>query len=325
MAAISTEEKPTAIVEIERLGFGWTEVAQYDYDKLDPARRIQVRDMNHYAPKDEVERYAIQMADNVFPPIIVTSDDWIGDGNTRVGARKLRKERYGPAIVLDVKWEGSTDKVQAELIALAATLNSQNGRALDRKEARAVAAHLVGLNWKAEQIARAIGVKPGIVSAVKREIDAEAKLTKVGLDGNGSLKGASLRALGQTPVLALNDAPYREVAQLAADAGLNAGEVIALAKDAKAEGGDAEALALIKATRDEFADRIREHELTGAAKPPLARQLRQSLGRITKHVGDDPATLVETNPTAIEAHVLALTQSIDVLAAVLAAQEAHTR
>lgn len=323
MSAIAAQEKPTAIVEIERLGFGWKEVAQYDFEKLDPKRRIQVRAVNHYAPKEEVERYAIQMADNVFPPSIVTSDGWICDGNTRAGAKKLRKERYGPVIVLDVAWETASDKTRGELIALAATLNSQHGRALDRKEARAVAARLVEMNWKSEQIARALGVKPGIVSQVKREIDAERKLTKVGLDSNGGLKGASLRALGQSPVLALNDVPYREVAQLAADAGLNSGEIVSLAKEAKALGGDVEALALIAATREEFADRIRENELTGSAKPPLARQLRQSLGRITKHVGDDPATLVETNPVAIEAHVLALTQSIDVLTAVLAAQEAQ--
>ena len=323
MSAITTE-KPTAIVEIERLGFSWTEVAQYDLEKLDTKRRVQVRGEGHYAPKDEVERYAIQMAHSQFPPIIVTEDDWIVDGNTRVGGSLERGNKFFPAIVLGVSFGKATEKQQDELHALAATLNSQNGRALDRKEARAVAAKLVNLNWKTDQIARAIGVQKNIVGAVKREIDAEKKLTKVGLDGNGALKGASLRALGQTPVLALNDAPYREVAQLAADAGLNQGEIVALAKSAKESGSDADALALIASTRAEFVDRIREHALTGAGKPPVARQLRQGMGWITKFAGTDPESLVETNPVAIEAHVEALKQSISILTAVLTAQEKHS-
>lgn len=323
MSAITTE-KPTAIVEIERLGFSWTEVAQYDLEKLDTSRRVQVRDTPHYAPKDEVERYSIQMAYSQFPPIIVTEDAWVLDGNTRVGACLERGNKFFPALVLGVSWGKASEKQKNELVALAATLNSQNGRPLDRKEARAVAAKLVSLNWKTEQIARAIGVQKNIVGAVKREIDAEKKLTKVGLDGNGALKGASLRALGQTPVLALNDAPYREVAQLAADAGLNQGEIISLAKSAKESGSDADALAVISATRAEFADRIREHALTGAGKPPVARQLRQGMGWITKYAETDPESLVETNPVAIEAHVDALKQSISILTAVLAAQEKHS-
>jgi hypothetical protein len=322
MSAITTE-KSTAVIEVERLGFTWTEVAQYDLEKLDPTRRVQVREMNHYAPKDEVERYAIMMAHSEFPPIIVTSDDWIVDGNTRAGASLKRGNKFFPAIMLDVGYLKGTQKQKDELHALAATLNSQHGRALDRKEARIVAAKLIGLNWKAEQIARAIGIQKNIVGAVKREIDAEAKLTKVGLDGNGSLKGASLRALGQTTVLVLNDAPYREVAQLAADAGLNQSEIQALAKSAKDQGSDTDALAVIAATRAEFSERIREHELTGAGKPPVARQLRQALGRITKFEGTSPATLIETNPVAIQAHTEALAQSIAILTAVLAAQEKH--
>jgi hypothetical protein len=320
MSTIITE-KSSAVTEIERLGFSWKEVAQYDLEKLDPKRRVQVRTAAHYAPKDEIERYAVMMAHSEFPPIIVTTDDWIVDGNTRVGGSLERGQKFFPAIVVDVAWTKGSEKQRRELIALAATLNSQHGRSLDRKEARVVAATLIELNWKAEQIARAIGVQKNIVGAVRREIDAEKKLTKVGLDGNGSLKGASLRALGQTPVLALNDAPYREVALLAADAGLNQGEIVALAKAAKEQGGDVQALELIAKEREEFSERIREHELTGAGKPPVARQLRQALGRITKYEGMIPETLTETNPVAIESHIAALVQSISILTAVLAAQE----
>jgi hypothetical protein len=319
MTAIPTP-KPSWVVEIERLGFGFKEVAQYDLSKLDTSRRVQVRDTSHYAPKDEVERYAIQMAHSEFPPIVVTSDDWITDGNTRAGACEVRGNKFFPAIVLDVEWATATQKRKDELRALAATLNSQNGRALDRKEARAMGRTLVGMGWKSEQIGRALGITAGVVGQVKKEIDAEKKLTKVGLDGNGSLKGASLRALGVQQVLDLNDKPYREVAVLAADAGLNAKEIVALAKEAKAKGSDDDALALITATRAELSERIKDQQLTGKSKPPAARLLRQALGGVVKYAGQE-LSLVETNPEAIPQHVEMLTTAVAVLQEALRLQE----
>lgn len=66
--------------EVERFfGKQYHEEASFDLSKLSPDRRIQSRESAHFAPKEEVERYAIQMAENVFPPIVVTSDNWLLD------------------------------------------------------------------------------------------------------------------------------------------------------------------------------------------------------------------------------------------------------
>lgn len=319
--ASATQAKPSAIVEVERLGFGWSEVAQYDLTRLDVSRRVQVREVGHYAQKDIVEQFAIQMGESQFPPIVVTNDDWIVDGNTRVGAALRRKAKFFPALVLDVRWGGASSKQQSELRMLAATLNAQGGVRLTAKETREVAGYGISLGWKAEQIGRAIGLAAAGVTAIKKEIEAATKLKRVGLDLNGdrSIKSASLRALGAKDVLALNDVPFRDLARLAGDAGLNAGEIASLAKEARQTGSDAGAVTLLTSQRTEMGDRIRERELTGVGKPPMSRQLRQHLGFVTKYAGKEHE-LLETDPKVFATHTEALTNAIAVLSAVLEMQ-----
>lgn len=321
MAKTSAPVNSTAIVEIERLGFGWALVPDYDLARLEGKQReVQVRESKHYSPRETVEQYAIMMGETAFPPPVLTADDRIVDGNTRVAARLKRKEKITPAIVLEVSWEDATEKQKAELIALAATLNQTGGQRLTSKESREVAASLIELNWKTEEIGRAIGVKSATVAQVKREIAAVKKLDKVGMGTNGALRGASLRALGVEKVVNLNDAPFRELALLAADAGFNSGEITSTAKEIRETGSDEGGLERIKALRVELGNRIREHKLTGAAKPPVSRQLRQHLGYVTKFDGQ-AQDLVETDKNVQAMHVESLTRSIAVLTEVLRLQE----
>lgn len=317
----SVQPKSTAVVEIERLGFSCTEVAEYEIEALDYNRRVQVREEGHYNPRELVERYAVQMGETAFPPIVVTNDGWIVDGNTRVEARKrIRKEKFSPALVLDVSWATATPKQKRYLNILAGTLNANSGLALTAKEARELAADMIKEGFKAEQIGRAIGMKAAGVTQVKKEIDAAEKLKRVGLDTNGSLKGASLRALGAKDVLALNDAPYRELATLAADAGFNASEITSTAREIKATGADDSATKMLGDLRLELNDRIRERELTGVGKPPVSRQLRQALGNVTKFVGREHE-LIETDPNVSVKHIETLKLAIAVLSEVLRLQE----
>jgi len=319
VTASAAQTKPTAIVEIERLGFGWDVVPEYDLGRLSVERRVQTRESKNYAPKETVEQFAIAMGEVPFPPIVVTSDDWIVDGNTRVGAKLKRKEKFSSAIVLDVAFKGANVKQEHLLHALAATLNQMGGLRLTSKEVREVAMRLVELGWRTEQIGRAIGLAPGGVTMVKKEIEAAAKLKRVGLDPNGAVRSASLRALGAKDVVGLNDVPFRELATLAADAGLNAGEITSTAKEARATGSDTGAVDLISKLRTEYGDRIQERKLTGVGKPPMSRQRRQHLGFVTKFEGREQE-LIETDPKVNETHVNALYDAITVLGKVLLSQ-----
>jgi hypothetical protein len=319
----ATPAQPTAAeTEIERLGFEFSEVAQYDLEQLSPDRRVQVRETGHYAPRESVARYAVQMSHSAFPPVVVTRDRWIVDGNTRVGASLLRKEKFFPALVISADFGGANQKTQDELFALAATLNAQNGVPLTAKETRGAVRRFVALGWLNEQIGRAIGVKASTVTAVRKEIEAERKLEKVGLAVNGgkdALKGASLRALGAKDVLALNDVPFKTLAELARDADFNAKEIIDAAKDAKAAGSDSAALTKLEELRAEMRDRIQQKTLTGVGKPPVSRQVRQHLGNVLKYEGHE-RDLLETDPDVSAKHIEAIEKTIAILTRVLEMQ-----
>jgi hypothetical protein len=71
--------------------------AEYDLTLIDPDGRVQVRIDKNNAPREMVERFAGQMSFSVFPPIVVTQDNRIVDGNTRYRARLKREDRFTPA------------------------------------------------------------------------------------------------------------------------------------------------------------------------------------------------------------------------------------
>ena len=283
---------------------------------------MQVRDVGHYEPKESVARYAVQMNHTEFPPIVVTQDQWIVDGNTRVGAKLLRKEKFFPALVLDTKYEGASQKRKDELHALAATLNAQEGVPLTGKETRRAVRTFISLGWLNEQIARSIGVKPTTVTQVRKEIDAERKLERVGLATNGdkdSIKGAALRALGAKDVVSLNDIPFKTLAELARDADLNAKEILDTAREVREAGSDQAALAKLEELRAEMRDRIQQKKLTGTGKPPLSRQVRQHLGNVLKFEGRE-SELLETDPDVSPKHIAAIEKTIEILTKVLSMQ-----
>lgn len=308
---------PGAIAEIERLGYKWHLVSAYDLDQLSKERRVQVRETDHYAPRETVELYAVQMGQSQFPPIVVTLDDWLIDGNTREGALRKRDQRHFPAIVVEIEYAGrsTTSKTQQELRALARTLNSQHGVRLTAKEARDGARDMIALNWKAEQIARALGLRPTAIGQIKKEITAENRLESIGFRAHG-LNGAALRKLGSADALALNNAPFEELSRLSAEAGYNAQEIETAAKDVRAVGSEAGQMEKLAALRVEAGDRIRERQLTGRGKPAPSRMLRQHLGYVNKFTPATAHEMLETDPAVQQTAVEALRAAIPVLIAV---------
>lgn len=312
--------KSSAVVEVERLGFNWHEEAQYDLSQLSPDRRVQVRDSEHYAPAAQVSQFAIQMAQTQYPPIIVSRNGWLVDGNTRVGARELRKEKFSPAVILDADYTDKDTKTDNNFRVLAATLNQTGGQRLTPGEARKVARILVEMGWKPEQIGRALGIKATMVSHIKRELAAEAKFEKVGFTEAKELAPPVLRAFGTAEVTRLNDVPYRKLADLAVAANLGSTEIKEMAAEMQATGSDVGMLAHVDKRRNEMGERIREHSLLGNGRPAPSSQLRRVLGNVTKF-SDNPAALVERAPNAMIEHLSVIRTTIDVLTVVERAQQ----
>lgn len=311
--------------EIERLGYAYKEVAQYDLSRLSPDRRVQVRESQSsttgFAPRAEEDRYAVMMGHTAFDPILVTIDEWLVDGNTRVGGCIKRGDKFFPAVIIDVEYEDSDDKTKHELHALGATLNMYGNNLTMRERRDIVLPHLLSLGWTQEQIERSIGIKPNVVRSVKRELAALEKLNEIGIniDDNGNdIKKSSLSALGDSKAVGLHSKPYKELVEFATEAGLNATEIKDFAQQMSVAPSDKAAIAVIEEARQEQVERIHDKTFTGKSKPPAARMLRQHLGFITKH--DDPEILVERNPAFMDKHIEAIGKTLELLDNVLTLQ-----
>jgi hypothetical protein len=300
------------IAEIERVGLDYKEVSEFALNRVDIGkRRIQVREMDHVAPKESVKRFAEQMRTTEFPPMVMTEDDWIVDGNTRVEASRLNKTTFYPAFVLE-SYENATEDRKRKITALAATLNCNAGVALTVAERRKQVPGMLEMNWRVEQIRRALGLTTSIVSQVKKEIEAKAKLDKLGLDVDADKEKLLLRGLGAGSVLLLNDKPYFELAVLSREAGLRIKEVAELAKKMRESGSDEAAIELVARKRRELHERIVEHSLTGNGRPSPASLLRQRLGFILRYEGTEEL-LVERGVDNIQNYLDNIARSIKVL------------
>lgn len=318
--AVTAPKWVSQIAEIERLGLNYTEVSAFPLEKIDiEKRRIQVRETQHVAPRESVKRFAVQMATTEFPPIVMTGDDYIADGNTRVEAARSRKVTYLPAFVLD-PYATATPQTKQKIEALAATLNCQTGVALTVAERRKAIPGLLSLNWKVEQIRRALGLANAVVSQVKKEIDAKAKLDKLGLEVDANREGSFLRGLGAGTVLGLNDKPYYELALLSRDAGLNSKEVAEMARRMREPGSDEGSLEVVARKRRELHDRIIEHGLTGSGKPSNSSILRQRLGYLIRFEGTEDR-LVERAPENRRNYIDILTRSKTIIDRVIELHE----
>jgi hypothetical protein len=286
---------------------------EFDLTLVDPEGRVQVRIDKNNAPREMVERFAAQMAFSAFPPIVVTQDARIIDGNTRYRARRRREERFTPALVVPVAWETADPEMQIRLEYLGLALNNSNGKALDRVERRRMVRDAVALGMNTSQIVATVGFPANTVNGIRREVEAEAKVKSVGKGDlvevdRPVLRDAALRALGKA--VDLNNEPFAELAQLTADAGFNASEVVAMASSIRDTGSDVLALERINREREANAQRIADRRRGGDGHPPASRVLRQRLGFIE---GREAAALVETNREKMDDHLAAVEAAIEKL------------
>lgn len=308
---------PEVEAELKRLGLTWKMEAQYDLRTI--AGRAQVRDIKNLAPKANVASYAVQMGEKPFPAIVLSSDGYVIDGNTRIAARAKRKEHFCSAAVLDLGYHHATPTQKAELHALAATLNQLGAERLKPNEVRRIIEDLLDLDWSNENIARSVGASPSTASQVRRERAGRDRLASLGLDPN-DFDESSTRVLGSPDAMSLNDAPFKALAELTLDAGFKTKEVQEVARAMKALGADKLALDHVAKFRKDQASRIKQHRLTGKGKPPMASQVRRSLGIVVKN---NPADLVEVNPTAMDSYRDLLDKAINVLSRTMDMQDAR--
>lgn len=324
MASIKTRQqlpdlaKPTADL-IEKLGFSWE--LDFEYPTPDPARRVQIREEKHYIPRDMVMRIAagISRGDKL-PPIVVTKDGYLVDGNTRTQAHRQNKYPTIQALVLTDSYEGATEKVTRRLRLLGAAFNARNGKGIDRQEIRK-AVEFIGQDptYDGTRIASLIGVTDATVRNILAEMRARHRAEEAGLRLNGSVAATPLRILGQASDK-LNDEPFRQVLSLVHDTGMGQAELRELIRQVREAKSDEGAAAIIAEQRKARREQIAEYRASGKSKPPAAAKLRQRLGYILDFESH-PTELMELNPDIIPRHLDAVRRSIAVLQAVLTAHD----
>lgn len=288
----------------------------FDLLRLNPDDRLQIRIGTNVAPKPMVERFAFQMTLSKFPPLVTTEDDKIVDGNTRYHACRQREERWFPAYVIPVSYDDADEEMQDRLVLLGKLLNNSNGLPLDRQERRDMIARALRLGLSQAQMQGTIGFKPATLAAVKREIEGEEAIKRLGLTDElemedpdkRKLKGSALGAIGQ--FANMNDEPLAKVIELAAEAQLGAREIKGLLAEAKDAKSDKAAVRIVKNARKENDARIVDVKAGRVGKPPASRLLRQRLGFINARSAE---SMVEHNPEQQSDHLDMLRTSMEVL------------
>jgi len=286
----------TKAAEIERLIEAVLGVqAELDerYDRLDIRTddRVQSRIDKNSAPSFMVERYANQMGEFTFPPIIVTRDGIIVDGNTRNKAREQRNERYSPALVVPIDWDSADEDTKRKLLFLSELINNMNGLPLGDEERRKMVLTMVDQNASDAEISTTVGLSLKDIRELRDQHRASKRLTQVGIDP-ADFADRTLRAFGKNKVHELDDSAYRGVAELTKDSGMKANEVKALAASLAEAGTEEmrrERLARERTAREPQISALRRGQTLGSH----ARRLAQSLQFLLEH---PIQSFVEHNP-----------------------------
>ena len=259
----------------------------YDFEpnvRIDDIRYVegvQVRRIEHRAPKDRVERYATAMRHGAqFPAILLNDRMERIDGNTRLEAAKKVGVDTIPAYIC----HGITT---LEARSLSVELNQSNGLAMEEDEIRAFIVDAIqsGQQPEVKSLARMTGVKD---TKIARWI-ADTKFTN--RVRNSGIDERLVEVLPESTRVALEAthlAPvFENLTMLAAEARMPAAEVKKLVSAVNNAPSQTDALAIVSAERDARADQIR-----AAASGFKPRQRRsagsaQHFGALLKFDVDD--------------------------------------
>jgi hypothetical protein len=255
-----------------------------------------------------------------FPPIVVSSDAYIIDANTRVEAARSIKVPSLPALVITPPFKTSPTDVQNKYKALAATLNQLGGQRLTTAESKDAAVTLIHLGWNTPNISRALGLSSQIAAKIRKMELARERMTRLGLIPP---KAEYMTTCGQPAMLSLNDEPYRRMVLLIQDANLSHREATEIAVAVGKTGSDQAALDLIATYRAQMEDRIRAHALTGNGKPSSAAKFRRALGNVLGWQGREEEA-VDSDATSCQAHYDKLIDARKMLDEIVTLQEEAT-
>jgi ParB-like chromosome segregation protein Spo0J len=250
-------------------------------DDIRNAEGVQVRRIQHRAPKDRVERYATAMRHGAqFPAILLNDRMERIDGNTRLEAAKKIGRDTIPAYIC----HGITT---LEARSLSVELNQSNGLAMEEDEIRAFIVDAIqsGQQPEVRSLARMTGVKDTKIARWIADTKFSNRVRNSGIDEDlvDVLPESTRVALEATRLAPV----FENLTALAAEARMPAAEVKKLVSAVNNASSQNDALAIVSAERDARADQIR-----AAASGFKPRQRRsagsaQHFGALLKFEVDD--------------------------------------
>lgn len=256
--------------------------SQYDRMRLHSDDRLQSRLDKNRAPKHMVERFAHQMGESVFPPIIVTRDGLKVDGNTRDAAHSKRGDRFISALVIPIDYASADEHMQEKLVNLSRALNNMNGLPLDDDERRMYAYGMMKEHASDEEIVTRVGLSLSKIRELREQYKGSQRLLELGVDLHEQPTGSVLRAFGKAKMDGLDEEGVRGIYQLSTDAGMKATEISALATSLQEAGSDEMRRERIARERQAREEQITTNQ-TGQRTVNLAGKLQSRLAILDEH------------------------------------------
>jgi hypothetical protein len=272
----------------------------------DLSHRVQVRGIAEPAKPGKVAHYADMMRPYtlrrdqlIMPPVILTSDGYVVDGNTRLQAAiKLGWHTY-PAFVLDISYDGAPEVDLDRLLTLGGLLNLSHGEGMNSAQVENLILRLIHDDGDSVmEISRKLQVSrptvQGIMNARKTRERARALgivIPEVGSPGC-KLTRSHLADLG-AKIDRFKNGTFSAMLELIIKTELPGTEERSIMKrviEAPTEEDGLKIIAAEMASRSGMAAKV-------SRRPSKAAQVRQSAGLVVNHFREGTlGLLVETEP-----------------------------
>ena len=301
------------VARIESFGFKWRFVAEHRLGDI--ARRVQVRDIEKLAPTGDVNNYAQAMRrGDQFPPVFMTADGYLVDGNTRTESANKIGWRTFPTFELEVLYEQAPDSVKRQLKYLGSGFNLTHGRGMNTANLMHIIDDLALEDDTPREMARRLHINENTANTLLNAAKARKRAQRLGIKLDNRLTNSHLKLFGGKSQL-YTDPVFAALVQLSQDARLSIAATTDLARRITVAGTENERLTILADERQGYQDVI----VGGAGRPSRAAKLRQSLGYLIGAA--DAEELAELEPAAATGHVTMLIAASRRLTEVIEAQQ----
>jgi hypothetical protein len=296
------------VVAKKCLGFQLEGSYDQEYPLPDSTKHIQVRDVENFIkPNGVAALKAAMLSNKPIPPIIVSKDGYIIDGNTRAEAARQLHYRTIPAIVLEECWETGAVSVQQAMHLLGAGSNLEHGRGINKEELKGAILFL-GRGAVAGHVASILGVSEPTIAKILNAAKFEDRVREWGASNSRDILTDAQKAILESSSI---NAVVKKALFFLAIKGMSHDSLRLILMDLRKTSSEAEALNLIAGRSKEMDERKKTEKLKGKQKPSLSEELRSRLTILKK--SENHENYLEKNPALRDIAVKSVDDAVEIL------------